>query len=89
MTELFPKRVVLVWSVLVIATAATWWLGTDHGTDNLSVRTTLVLVIAGIKMRLIAFHFMGLREAPQALRSGFDAWCGFVIAGAVLLYLVL
>ena len=89
MGDLLPTRVAAVWGVLVAATAASWWLGTEHGTDDVRLGTTLVIVIAVFKLRLVGVHFMGLGHAPRPLRAMFEAWCAFLLVLLVALYLAL
>jgi caa(3)-type oxidase subunit IV len=72
----------VVWAVLVLATVVSWFFGNDHGIDDHSVVTTLVLVIAFVKARLVGMHFMELRFAPPALRIAFEVWC---VASCLLL----
>lgn len=89
MTQVLPSRTVLVWSILIVATVATSWLGTDHGFDDIRLQTTAVLAIAVVKVRLVGLHFMGIGEAPRSLRVTFEAWCAVLLTGTVCLYLVL
>lgn len=89
MIQALPNRAVTVWAVLVLATFATAWLGTDHGIGDVQVQTTVVLAIAAIKARLVGLYFMGIREAPQSLRLVFEGWCAFLLVGTVGLYLFL
>src|SRR6516165_7952486 len=69
MTALLRTPATVVWVVLVIATIASWTLGTAHGMHNHSLASVLILLIAFIKVRLVGLYFMELREAPTALRG--------------------
>lgn len=89
MVALLPNRVVVVWAALVLATVTTWWLGAGHAIDDAEFQATVVLLIAGIKVRLVGSHFMGLKGAPRALRLVFDGWCVFLVAETTVLYLAL
>jgi caa(3)-type oxidase subunit IV len=53
-----------VWVVLIVATAATWTLGTNHGFGNHTLASVAILLIAFIKVRLVGLYFMELRDAP-------------------------
>lgn len=76
MTATWPRRAVAVWGVLVVVTAATFWLGTDHPFSGVGPRfaTGLALAAAFVKAWLVGQHFMEIREAPVALRLVFGAW---------------
>jgi len=64
-----------VWVVLIVATAATWTLGTNHGFGNHTLASVVILLIAFIKVRLVGLYFMELRDAPAALRGLFEGYC--------------
>lgn len=88
--RLLPARTVIVWGVLVLATLVSWYLGTDHGfssKDGQSVATSIVLVVAFVKIRFIASDFMELRHAPAGLRRAFDLWIVAVCLTLVGFYL--
>lgn len=89
MKDLVPTRVVAVWSALIVATAASWWLGADRplGGDVRHLGSALVLVIAFVKVRYIGLYFMELRSAPSPLRVLFTLWT--VLTGAATVLLVL
>jgi apolipoprotein N-acyltransferase len=90
MRELVPTRVFVVWAAMIVATAASWWLGTDHPLDGdvrRHIGSTLVLVIAFVKVRYIGLYFMELRSAPRRLRLLFTLWT--VLTGAATVLLVL
>lgn len=79
-TSLFWSGPTLVWLVLMVATAAsTWWLaGEAHG---VGLASAAILVIAGVKVRLVLIHFMELGRAPWAWRLPLEAWPLLVVAG--------
>ena len=82
--------VTTAWLVLVLATAVSWWLGGGASTaSGLSTRlaTGGLLLVAFVKVRLIVRYFMEVRQAPFALRAGFDAWIGVVFLAVLILYL--
>jgi len=77
-----------VWGLLIVATLISWWLGTDHGVDDLQTASVLVLLVAFVKVRFVGLYFMELRHAPIALRLLFEIWCAVVCATVVVMYLV-
>jgi Prokaryotic Cytochrome C oxidase subunit IV len=66
----------LAWLVLMVATGVGWWLGqTVQGSaTGVRIATAGVIVVAFIKVWIVAFQFMELRYAPRWLRHSFDAW---------------
>jgi len=85
-----PRRAKVVWLALVLATVATFWLGTRHPLARTSVGLAASIAIAiGIgKAALIGLEFMELRHAPPGLRYAFLAWCAAVGGGCLLLHAV-
>jgi hypothetical protein len=73
MLALMRNRAGVSWLILVVATLASFALGTDHGTGALVV--VVVLAIAAIKVRLVGLDFMELRHAPIPLRAAFEMYC--------------
>lgn len=83
-------RVTAVWAALVLATLVSFWLGTDHGfsgAEGVRIGTSIVLVIAFVKIRYVGLDFMELRHAPLVLRLVFEAWCAAVAVMVVILFL--
>lgn len=85
--SLLRSRITLVWLALVIATGLSWesagglaWAG------GYRIATTLVLVIAFLKVRLIIMEFMELRRAPLPMRLAAEAWACLVCAAVIVLY---
>jgi hypothetical protein len=80
------RPAILVWVVLMVVTALSWWLGAGHGAS--SIATVAVLSVAFTKVGLIGEHFMELRHALPLMRALFGLWCGvmfIVLAGIYLL----
>ncbi|GLE54610.1 cytochrome C oxidase subunit IV family protein [Mycobacterium montefiorense] len=81
----FNKRLLLVWVILAALTLAYLWI--DHSVDgsmkSSAVVTTMVIVIALIKVRIIFREFMEVRSAPALLCRLTDAWV-VVMAVAML-----
>jgi hypothetical protein len=72
-----PNTVAIAWTALVLATLASWRLGTDHGPSSDTLAGAGVLLVGFIKVRVVGLYFMDLREAPRNLRGVFEAWCLF------------
>ena len=85
-----PVQPTVIWAVLVMATAATFWVGTDHPFSMLGAEfaPALTLMLAFLKAALIGNEFMELNAAPRPLRMAFGAWIA-VFATATALALVL
>jgi heme/copper-type cytochrome/quinol oxidase subunit 4 len=88
-TELIKHPATLVWALLMIATALSWWLGADGGAvKSLSIPTLTValMVIAFIKVRFVIHYFMEIRHAPLALRLVCDTWVVGICGAILILY---
>ena len=85
-----PIRPTVIWAVLVMATAATFWVGTNHPFPMLGTKfaPALTLMLAFVKAALIGNEFMEISAAPRALRLAFSAWLA-VFATATTVALVL
>lgn len=90
MTELLRTKTTLVWFVLVVATAFSWALGTNHGFSSAdhTMASVVILLVAFVKVRFIGLWFMELRHAPTVLRSLFELYCAVVAALTITLFLV-
>jgi hypothetical protein len=86
MTVLLRSRVSVVWLGLIAATLISWRIGTDHGL-HASLATSLVLVVAFVKVRFVGAYFMELRESPLPLRLAFEAYCLIVCTILIVMYL--
>lgn len=67
----------IAWLVLIVLTVVAWLLGTDHGfgPNGHTAAAIVILAVAVFKVRLVGVYFMDLREAPAALRLGFEGYC--------------
>ena len=77
MTELLKPGVLIVWLLLVMLTAISWYLSIDMTATNdgaHQVTSSVLLVLALFKVRLVIMHFMEIATAPVALRLLFDVW---------------
>jgi hypothetical protein len=79
------SRITLIIALLFAITLISWCLG--HGFDNIPSRiaTTLVILIAAIKIRFVMLDFMEIRTAPWLLRAFCETW----IAGLALIIITL
>jgi hypothetical protein len=82
---LLRSRCTAVWSLLILATLLSAWVGTGHGDRTLA--TLVVIVIAFVKLRWVGLYFMELRDAPLALRAVFEGYVAVVSGVVVGLYL--
>lgn len=89
MTALVRNPVTAIWALLIAMTLVTWWMGTDHGVEDVQVASVLILLLAFFKVRFVGLYFMELREAPVPLRAIFETWCVAVCAAVVVMYLIL
>jgi ABC-type uncharacterized transport system permease subunit len=60
------------WIILVAAALASWLLTERSGTVRIG--TSLVMLIAAFKVRLVVGHFMELKYQPRPWRIVFDGW---------------
>lgn len=84
------RTALAVWAGLVAATLVSWWLGIHEGSgavDGASVATVFVIIIAFVKVRFVGRHFMGIRDAPLALRVGFDGYVVVICTALCVIYL--
>jgi hypothetical protein len=77
-------RVAVVWLMLVAATLLAWESARSPGDYRLA--SSVVLLIAFLKARLIGLEFMELRTAPLPLRLIFEAWTVVACASLLALY---
>ena len=75
-------RLLVTWLVLASLTLAYLWI--DHSRSRASaVVTSVVIVIALVKVRIIFREFMEVRRAPALLRRLTDAWM-LILAASLL-----
>lgn len=85
MTDLFRHRSTVVWIGLVVATLASWVLGTPTS-RGIQTATAGALAIAFLKVRYVGLDFMEIRGAAALLRAAFEAWVLLVGGTVVALY---
>ncbi len=88
MMSLFLKPVSAAWLLLMLATCLSWWLGQDHDlsapqTSDYRLISSGLILIAFIKVRIVIFYFMEVRQAPLALKLVCDTWV-LLVCGAIL-----
>jgi hypothetical protein len=79
-----------VWLVLVAATLLSWRVGTGRAPDaggGQTLSTLAILIVAGVKVRLVGLWFMELRKAVTPLRLVFEVYVLAVFAMMIGLYL--
>ncbi|MDX8152974.1 cytochrome C oxidase subunit IV family protein [Patulibacter brassicae] len=82
------RPTLLVWSILIVATLLSWTLGDGLLlTGDARLATAAILVVAFVKVHLIAAYFMEVRHAPRGLRFLVDGYVAGVCALLVTLYL--
>lgn len=85
LTRVFGDRQTTVWMVLVAATVLTAVVGLEQHGGSTAVGLVL-LAIAFIKIRLVALHFMEVRDAPLPLRLLVEAYVGVTFVALVVIY---
>ncbi|WP_190766650.1 cytochrome C oxidase subunit IV family protein [Spongiibacter pelagi] len=83
MRELLLTRESFVWLILMSATAVAWIMSTLPSFDEVVGNSSMILLIAFFKVRLVVVHFMEAGHAPAALRWA----CETVIVLACVLVL--
>jgi heme/copper-type cytochrome/quinol oxidase subunit 4 len=86
LTSLLKSRITIVWLVLIAATLISWRVGTDQQLEA-HVATTVVVLVAFIKVRFVGLYFMELRQAPLPLRMVFEGYCLVVGSFVIIIYL--
>jgi hypothetical protein len=83
MTATTNQRLVSAWIVLSAITAASWWIGSGHGSAAFvpnSAITCGVILMAALKVRVIVSEFMEVRRAAVTLRRLMDGWLVTLVA---------
>lgn len=81
--------IVVAWVVLMILTAASWWLGADHQALGLGLDVSMIsiLVLTFGKVAVVGHSFMELREAAPWLQRTFFGWCLATCVALSVMYL--
>jgi hypothetical protein len=89
MTTYLRSPLTLVWVLLVAVTFVSWWVGARAARDGAAISlpvTTVVVLIALVKARLVFWHFMEVRTGPSWLRAACGSWLVGVAVTLVALY---
>jgi hypothetical protein len=76
-----------VWAALMLATCASTWLLSGNSVTP-EVATVAIMLIAGVKVRLVIGHFMEVRRAPLSLQFVCDGWLLAVTVLILTVYLL-
>lgn len=87
LTGALDRTVVVVWLILMVSTALSWYLGGSYAPSY--VATVAIIIVAFFKVFLVGRHFLELREARPVLRQIFYGWTVVTCVALVMLYLVL
>ncbi|MCV7099884.1 cytochrome C oxidase subunit IV family protein [Mycobacterium palustre] len=81
--------VVGAWGVLMVLTAVSWWLGSDHDMAGLGRDFAMIsiLLVTIAKIYVVGHAFMELREAAPWLQNLFRGWCLALCTTLCVLYL--
>ncbi|MDB5713958.1 MAG: hypothetical protein JWO15_1355 [Sphingomonadales bacterium] len=83
---LSERRLTLIWSVLAIATLASFGTANLKGAGGFGF--ALIMLVAAFKARLIVSNFMELKVAPRPWRLAFDCLIGVSAALIIGLHLI-
>ena len=87
MTALLSKTATKVWLALVVVTVTTTWVLSEHGVPpHLAIPG--IMLLAAVKIGLIMWHFMDLREAPRPAQAAFGGWIVLVTAVVLGFYFI-
>ena len=81
------RRITQTWLLLSAATVLSVQIGTGSAASR-TAATAAVLVIALIKVRLVIWNFMEVRDAPRPLRLVCDLWIGGTGISLMLMYVL-
>lgn len=88
MRPLIMNSATIIWLVLIVATATSWWLGTSDTTNNdHHVATITLMLLTFFKARLVLMHFMEVRTAPIILRTFANAWIALTCIAVLIIYM--
>ncbi|AXQ28543.1 hypothetical protein D0B54_07535 [Solimonas sp. K1W22B-7] len=89
MSTTTDTRMTAVCLALSGVTLLSWWLGAGDGRHAFSLDAGItfgVLLIAALKVRVIAWEFMELRHAPRRMRRIADTWLAALLVVLLGLY---
>jgi hypothetical protein len=90
MTKALGNSATVIWLVLVLATALSWWFGTHNAEAAGAHRTATlsVMLLAFVKVHIVITHFMEVRTAPLWLKLVCESWVVIVCGIIIVLYLI-
>ncbi|MDH6245080.1 cytochrome C oxidase subunit IV family protein [Mycobacterium sp. OTB74] len=74
MDHFVQSRIALISLLLVAATGFSWSAGHGVGVPDAQIAGVVILVVAFVKVRMVMFEFMELRDAPTWMRRSADGW---------------
>lgn len=86
MLPMLRHRTTAIWLLLMLATSASWILGSENRGQFSAGTGTALMLVAFVKVRLVGLHFMELRSAPLALRTLFEAYVVVVSTVVIVMY---
>ena len=87
MLTMARHRTTAIWLVLVLATCFSGLLGAETRESASAFATSVLILVAFIKVRLVGLEFMELRSAPLALRLMFEFYVAVVFTVVIGMYL--
>ncbi len=84
------KRLAIVCLALTGVTLLSWWMGNSHGHHAFSLSTGItvgVILMAALKVRVIAWEFMELKHAPLTMQRIADGMLALIIATLLAVYI--
>lgn len=87
MLELLGTSVTPFWLLLMAATGLSLWTSAQHGVEDQTVATVIVMIVAFVKTRFVGMRFTELRHAPFPLRTLFHIWYTGSCAAVLAVYL--
>lgn len=86
---MFNRSVNVIWVILLLATAVTYWLGESGLSGSAGMAPVLAMFgLAFIKGFLVIYDFMELRHAPPLWTRLLVGWLIFVTSMIVLAYYI-
>ena len=74
------RRINVIWAILLLATALTWWLGESGSATRAELDSAaIVLGLSALKGALIVLDYMELRHAPALWRRLLLGWLAVVV----------
>lgn len=84
------KRLAIVCLILTGVTLLSWWIGNSHGHHAFALNagiTCSVILIAALKVRIIAWEFMELNHAPLRMQRVADGLLAALVIALLAIYL--